>query len=45
VKVWIYRGDKLPGQTMTAAEEAALVERPRPERPRGRRGAGNGRRG
>src|SRR5512133_623395 len=52
VKVWVYRGDKLPGQTMTAAEEAALVERPRPDRsdrPRGNRrgapGAGAGRRG
>jgi len=49
VKVWVYRGDKLPGQNMTAAEEAALMERSRPERrddrPRGRRGAGNGRRG
>jgi len=52
VKVWVYRGDKLPGSTMTAAEEAAAVERPRPDRdrdrPRGRRGApgaGAGRRG
>jgi small subunit ribosomal protein S3 len=52
VKVWVYRGDKLPGQNMTAAEEAALVERPRPDRsdrPRGNRrgapGAGAGRRG
>jgi small subunit ribosomal protein S3 len=53
VKVWVYRGDKLPGSTLTAAEEAALVERPRPERsdrPRGNRrgagaGAGAGRRG
>jgi small subunit ribosomal protein S3 len=46
VKVWVYRGDKLPGQNMTAAEEAALMERSRPERrddrPRGRRGAGAG---
>lgn len=47
VKVWVYRGDKLPGQNLTAAEEAALMERTRPERDRGRgrRGAGNGRRG
>lgn len=47
VKVWVYRGDKLPGQNLTAAEEAALVERPRPERdrPRGRRREGAGRRG
>lgn len=49
VKVWVYRGDKLPGQNMTAAEEVALMERSRPERrddrPRGRRGAGTGRRG
>jgi len=39
VKVWIYRGDKLPGQNLTAAEEAALVERPRSNRDkvRGRR--------
>ncbi|MDY0340656.1 MAG: 30S ribosomal protein S3 [Coriobacteriia bacterium] len=46
VKVWVYRGDKLPGQNLTAAEEAALLERSRPERDRGRgrRGAGNGRR-
>lgn len=46
VKVWVYRGDKLPGQNLTAAEEAALMERSRPERrddrPRGRRGAGAG---
>ncbi len=52
VKVWVYRGDKMPGSTMTAAEEAALVERSRPDRsdrPRGNRrgapGAGAGRRG
>ena len=53
VKVWVYRGDKLPGQTMTAAEEVAAMERSRPDRgdrdrPRGRRGApgaGAGRRG
>jgi small subunit ribosomal protein S3 len=54
VKVWVYRGDRMPGQTMSAAEEMAAMERPRPERdrdgdrPRGRRGApggGAGRRG
>lgn len=47
VKVWIYRGDKLPGDNLTAAEEAALMERSRPERDRGRgrRGPGSGRRG
>jgi len=46
VKVWVYRGDKLPGQTLTAAAEAALVERSRPDRdrPRGRRREGTGRR-
>jgi len=43
VKVWIYKGDKLPGQTMTAAEEVQAQERSRPDRPRGRRRDGEGR--
>lgn len=52
VKVWVYRGDRMPGQPIDAAAEMAAMERSRPERdrdrPRGRRGApgaGAGRRG
>ena len=54
VKVWVYSGDRMPGQSINAAEEMAAMERSRPERdrdrdrPRGRRGApgaGAGRRG
>jgi len=53
VKVWVYRGDRMPGQPLDAAAEMAAMERQRPERgdrdrPRGRRGApgaGGGRRG
>ena len=42
VKVWIYRGDKLPGQPDPALQEPT-TERPRSDRPRGRRREGEGR--
>lgn len=43
VKVWIYKGDVMPGQTETALEKAP-AERQRPARPaRGRRREGEGR--
>ncbi|MCE5203521.1 MAG: 30S ribosomal protein S3 [Coriobacteriales bacterium] len=41
VKVWIYRGDMLPGQPDPALREP--TERPRSERSRGRRREGEGR--
>ncbi|MHB1341180.1 MAG: 30S ribosomal protein S3 [Coriobacteriia bacterium] len=41
VKVWIYRGDKLKGQPDPVLQEP--TERPRSDRPRGRRREGEGR--